>query len=183
MSKAVLISIRPEWCKLIANGKKTIEVRKTRPKLETPFKCYIYCTKGKPLLYCRPSQCIGNGLIIGEFVCDSIFPLSFYASDASFFDTEPSFPVPGTCLTDKEIADYLGNGKTIHGWHISDLMIYDEPKKLDEFMKKPCDFAASCGACVHAVRVDINGFAGVPVDCEFSVQRPPQSYCYVEELE
>lgn len=45
--KAVMISIRPKWCEKIANGEKTIEVRKTRPKLETPFKCYIYCTHGK----------------------------------------------------------------------------------------------------------------------------------------
>ncbi len=45
MSKAVLISIRPNWCGKIASGEKTIEVRKNRPKLETPFKCYIYCTK------------------------------------------------------------------------------------------------------------------------------------------
>ena len=30
----------------IVNGEKTIEVRKTRPKLETPFKCYIYETRG-----------------------------------------------------------------------------------------------------------------------------------------
>lgn len=45
MSKAVLISIRPEWCEKIINGKKTVEVRKTRPKMDTPFKCYIYCTK------------------------------------------------------------------------------------------------------------------------------------------
>ena len=43
--KAVLISVRPKWCELIASGKKTIEVRKTRPKIDTPFKCYIYCTK------------------------------------------------------------------------------------------------------------------------------------------
>lgn len=42
--KSVLISIKPKWCELIANGKKTLEVRKTRPKLEVPFKCYIYCT-------------------------------------------------------------------------------------------------------------------------------------------
>ena len=44
MSKAVLLSIRPKWCEKIARGEKTIEVRKTRPKLETPFKAYIYCT-------------------------------------------------------------------------------------------------------------------------------------------
>ena len=41
MDKAVLISIKPKWCDLIVLGKKTIEVRKTRPKLETPFKAYI----------------------------------------------------------------------------------------------------------------------------------------------
>lgn len=45
--KAILISIQPKWCELIASGKKTGEVRKTRPKIETPFKCYIYCTKAK----------------------------------------------------------------------------------------------------------------------------------------
>ena len=42
--KSVLLSIQPKWCELIASGKKMIEVRKTRPKIETPFKCYIYCT-------------------------------------------------------------------------------------------------------------------------------------------
>lgn len=48
MSKAVMLSIRPEWCEKIASGEKTIEVRKTRPKkLKNPFKCYIYCTQGR----------------------------------------------------------------------------------------------------------------------------------------
>lgn len=45
--KAVLLSIQPKWCELIANRKKTIEVRKTQPKTSTPFKCYIYCTNKK----------------------------------------------------------------------------------------------------------------------------------------
>lgn len=49
---AVLLSVRPKWCELIANGKKTVEVRKTKPKAEPPFKCYIYCTK--------PSKKISN---------------------------------------------------------------------------------------------------------------------------
>lgn len=42
--KSVLISIRPKWCELISSGEKTVELRKTRPKLDVPFKCYIYCT-------------------------------------------------------------------------------------------------------------------------------------------
>ena len=40
-----LIIVGPKWCGKIVSGEKTIEVRKTRPKMETPFKCYIYCTK------------------------------------------------------------------------------------------------------------------------------------------
>lgn len=44
MSKAVMLSIRPKWCEKIVSGEKTIEVRKTRPKLDMPFRGYIYCT-------------------------------------------------------------------------------------------------------------------------------------------
>lgn len=94
MSKAVMISIRPRWCELIAAGEKTMEVRKTRPKLETPFKCYIYCTSGNDKLWiadavrrnwwgnthvahlCNAKNCggmnLGNRKVIGEFVCDRI---------------------------------------------------------------------------------------------------------------
>lgn len=43
--KDVLISIQPKWVEKIASGEKTIEVRKTRPKIDTPFKVYIYATK------------------------------------------------------------------------------------------------------------------------------------------
>ena len=93
IEKSVLISIQPKWCKLIALGKKTVEVRKTKPKLETPFKCYIYETKAPKLKYvwtkkdyegypwfedmdenektfCKFPQ--GSGKVIGEFVCDEI---------------------------------------------------------------------------------------------------------------
>lgn len=86
--KSVMLSIRPKWCEKIASGEKTIEVRKTKPKLETPFKCYIYCTSGRPDLNIPISperlmqdyldtgsmqslNCpLGNGKVIGEFTCD-----------------------------------------------------------------------------------------------------------------
>lgn len=164
MSKAVLIPIWPKWCELIASGKKTVEVRKTRPKLETPFKCYIYETRGFERVGNDSLNCViggsGRGMVVAEFVCDSIYPLSFYASDTSFFDAEPPFPVPGTCLTDKEIVEYLGNGKTGFGWRISNLVIYDEPKKLSEFT---------------GLRKTKFGYA------PYEITRPPQSLCYVEE--
>ena len=68
--KSVLLSIKPEWCELIASGKKTLEVRKTKPKLNTPFKCYIYCTKGK-------SDNQSSGKVIGEFTCDDMTSFGF----------------------------------------------------------------------------------------------------------
>lgn len=71
--KAVLISIRPEWCALIAAGKKTVEVRKSMPKLHTPFKCYIYCTKAqKGWFWFNSPNVRRDGVVIGEFVCDGI---------------------------------------------------------------------------------------------------------------
>ena len=81
MSKAVMLSIRPKWCEKIANGEKTIEVRKTKPKLGTPFKCYIYCTLPKyphedfiATDYPMP-QFYGGGKVIGEFTCDRIYEI------------------------------------------------------------------------------------------------------------
>lgn len=45
--KAILMSIHPKWCEKIFNGEKTIEVRKTCPKLEPPFEVLVYCTMPK----------------------------------------------------------------------------------------------------------------------------------------
>lgn len=90
--KSVLISIQPKWCELIANGKKTVEVRKTRPKIDVPFNCYIYCTKSRDMLWVlkksertytdKPTSIFdakdvggatkANGKVIGEFVCNRI---------------------------------------------------------------------------------------------------------------
>mgnify|MGYP000964529545 CR=1 FL=1 len=87
MSKAVMLSIRPKWAEKIANGEKTIEVRKTRPKLDTPFKCYIYCTLqgcneffrvdlgGDVAKWNRGKWADRKGKIIGEFTCDRIYEL------------------------------------------------------------------------------------------------------------
>lgn len=85
MSKSVMLSIRPKWCEKIASGEKTIEVRKTKPKLDTPFKCYIYCTQAsvkyqticgcKVLnsdeLYRHPEQGIKHGNSIELMLCEN----------------------------------------------------------------------------------------------------------------
>lgn len=180
MSKAILISIRPKWCELIASGEKTIEVRKTRPKIETPFKCYIYCTKPsfeyEDFIPLENGRFIyGGGKAIGEFVCDSVERVD--VPFPAYMDQVDLQQLKAAHLSYREAHTYLGH-RSGYGWHISNLVIYDTPKKLSEFMKKPCDFAASCGACGHAKWLSGYRFDG----CELQVTRPPQSWCYVEEL-
>lgn len=169
--KAVMLSIRPEWCKKIALGLKTIEVHKTKPKIETPFKCYIYCTLsgskeffqktlgGDVAKWNRGKWFEKKGRVIGEFVCDAVFPICVSYSDPNNRIALMEFPF--TCLSDKQIMDYLGNGRTGYGWHISDLVIYDRPKDLSEF------------------HVEDNR----TLDCPqlISMKRPPQSWRYVED--
>ena len=155
MSKAVLISIRPEWVKKILAGEKTIEVRKTRPKLETPFKCYIYCTNSGVAM----GMWGKHGKVVAEFVCDTIFSIQIECNAPAALGA--GIEVPGTCLTDRKIMEYLGNGKRGFAWHISNLKIYDTPKPLSEF---------------KGLRKTKFGYA--PVE----IKRPPQSWRYVEEL-
>ena len=177
MSKAVLISIRPKWCEKIVNGEKTTEVRKTRPKLETPFKCYIYCTLPKyphedfiATNYPMP-QFYGGGKVIGEFTCDRIDRLAPANEPYGIYDIDDDY-VFQTCLENGALWDY-GHGTPLYGWHISDLRIYDMPRDLGEFQRAtdPCD------SCHAEYTWECTGCKKLGGD----IKRPPQSWCYVEE--
>jgi predicted transcriptional regulator len=162
--KAVLISICPEWCERIINGQKTIEVRKTRPKLETTFKCYIYCTKNaKMQFWTGPrysyvddhshnafDRC-GNGKVIGEFLCDQIIEDRTYGHNEEFYRA--------ACVSAYDAAAYAMQSP-MYGWHISDLRVYDHPRDLWEFT---------------GLRETKFGLAPGPIT------RPPQSWRYVAE--
>lgn len=45
--KSILISTQQKLCHKIVDKVKKCEIRKTRPKIETPFKCYISARKTK----------------------------------------------------------------------------------------------------------------------------------------
>ena len=211
------MSIQPQWCELIANGEKTVEVRKTRPKFEAPFKVYIYCTKGKPTLgrclrdnslketpevdfdnYNRNTLFRANGKVIGEFICDEIteYEGEFWDDETQesikkvihsvdwdgypevdyiFFaeNGEENSLCKSACLTWKNLRDYMGTGiNTFYGWHISGLVIYDEPKDLGEFFAA-CNKPAGTD-CTKCTEQHNNS-------CK-QIKRPPQSWCFVEEV-
>ena len=169
MSRAVMLSIRPKWCEKIASGEKTIEVRKTRPKLDTPFRGYIYCTLqgcneffrvdlGRDVAkWNRGKWADRKGKVIGEFTCERIALIAYDGGELSS-TTNAAFS-PATCLTQSEIIAYIGDKGRCYGWHMSDLRIYDTPRELSEF-----------------TGLRNTRFGAAPYD----IKRPPQSWCYVE---
>ena len=181
--KSVLISIKPKWCELIASGKKTIEVRKTRPKLETPFKCYIYCTKDfKPNTKYGYKLWAGRSKVIGEFVCRNMTCIQAdIDSQGGKHLYNTAFIENRMCLTDEELFNYIYDGKRNTGWAwgISNLVIYDKPKELSKFWNaEKCPYASKNGCTYkyHCFR------AGEIKRCGQQIERPPQSWCYVEEI-
>lgn len=221
MKKAILISIQPKWGELIASGHKTIEVRKTVPKLEAPFKCYIYMTATKER--CKFWEYItayqnekgeildGSQKVIGEFVCDRIetyhygnmdYPTPAYDDDESVCTVGDGYYITSgeleeTCLTYEELEKY-GKGKSLYGWHISDLVIYDKPRELGEFWVRSNH--PDCDLCAH-VPVDMspgefvwhNDFCGECHRLSYKsmwathfkkrITRAPQSWMYCQPIE
>jgi len=148
----IIMSIKPHWCQLIANGEKTVEIRKTKPNLNPGFKAYVYATKAAHTLI----HVMGDGdenygeiyhgpkvfltthkgslgsmwgrekKVVGEFTCTGIEPL-IYVNDKDYH-----LPNGECCLTLKELRKY-GQGKQLYGWKIQDFKFYREPKELSDF--------------------------------------------------
>lgn len=192
MSRAVLISIRPEWCEKIIRGEKKIEVRRNFPKLDVPFKVYIYCTRQNLLMKSNVSGnlCVKrgkscketleshseteySGKIIGEFVCRT---MEEFTTDYRANDAQNVAIAKDACMTLAEMTDYeyKGHSACLFGWHISDLKIYNQPKELNEF-KGLCKVESDCCACPY--------YNYSKLDCDGrTIKRAPQSWQYVEEL-
>lgn len=155
--KAVLLSIRPEWCKKILSGEKTVEVRRTCPVHGTPFKAYIYCTlAGSDSLFMdvlnrdvaawnRGGWPEKRGRVIGEFTCKKITGLTHVGEIGSWEPASLYVMAPGSyykpadelleaaCMSRETAEKYL-KGRDGCGWHISDLKIYDKPLPLSNFI-------------------------------------------------
>lgn len=183
--KAVLLSIRPNGCKLIWSGMKTVEVRKTRPTLETPFKAYIYCTGHDGFVMKLPKAGVQkmDGRVIGQFTCEKIDKLVHIGTmmDINILTLDGWYKpadalLQAACLTEAQAKKYLKGGDG-YGWHISDLKIYDKPVKLKDFWAiQPCTHRGDCCTCRRwdAEKLICRGEA-------FGIERPPQSWCYVED--
>lgn len=231
---SIMQSIKPFRCGNIAVGKKTIEVRKTRPKLKPPFKVYIYATRPKHFfsisaalrsatdyLYMLENGTVKcgdgfedydkrvkmlNGKVIGEYICDDIVELEYdefeecYMFKNCYCGYTLDEILSASCLSYDAFCKY-GNRKPIYLWHITNLKIYDEPKELSEFEIIDKKFLKECpyrirvynnpdytnGALLKGSYVCNNSFE--PDFCRGQcggatkpLTRPPQSWCYCEEI-
>ena len=193
MNKEVMISIQSYYVFLIIARLmgwdipqyKKVEVRKDFPKDKYwNKKVHIYCSKSKksfnriPKEY-QPLMRPFLGKVIGEFICDKIT-----MSIVGYKNHEPCYwtLLDNSGLSKAEIMNY-GKWKTLYGWQISELKIYDKPKELSEFKKQnPCYEQGSweelgCweSGCTFQDLGECDGRCS-------RLTRPPQSWCYVEEL-
>ena len=174
----VLASIHPQYCVPIADKRKQVEIRKTKPKITVPFKVYIYETKGRMTLKAKAMTpwrngntltdfyiCEGRGKVIGEFVCDAIYTFEFenggFLVNGDIATTQNVQAM--SCLSDYEFRRYAGE-KTVYGWHISNLVIYDEPKGLSEFYRHDNTYDNAFGYAFEDRKKSI------------PLKRPPQSW-------
>lgn len=188
--KSILRSIKPYWLYMILTKHKTIEVAKNFPKSEGWNGIVeMYCSKDMRSFNRIPekdrvwmSKYVGK--VACRFVCDEIktYPADDFVGAEDLDGTIIAEPKDGvfaywipeekeTCLPYEEIIAY-GNGKTLYGWHISDLKIYDKPKELDEFLRV-CPYDVHCWRCEF--------YSTYNGKCNNFVTLPPQSWCFVEE--
>ena len=206
--KSIMISIQPQWVEKILNGGKIIEIRKTMPKCELPCKVYIYCSKGQELWgdgtgetwkgidenedmtlvhELNPTLTRLNGNVVAEFTLNKVDTLE---RDLNDWLPKNRYDVSNDLLkninSNQEQLWNYGQGKILYAWHIDNLKIYDKPKELDEFYgAKECPYkdwgdVNNIGCWEYCCEMFSRG------ECRFGhlkLERPPQSWCYVEELE
>lgn len=210
MSKAVLISIRPEWVNKIIEREKTVEIRKNRPNLETPFKAYIYCTNGVgkntvniPITRERlwqhyaetgSMEClnchIGNQKVIGEFVCDDILLIDKRGFECNFDYCYSSLGVWGN----DDIAIYIKAVRRScvprdklnqYGENACFLYLWKISKlRIYETPKELTEFHAlkKCKSCSKSGYESTACIYDENCMVPVAITKAPQSWCYVEEL-
>lgn len=195
---AIIMVLTPKECSLLFNGSMSMLVRKSMPKkLSFPFKVYVYQKKhkgGKAIINEVLNNVYGGGKVVGEWVCDE--NERFTVGSLRCDEIEEL-----ACLSYQEMIEYFYkpeelDGKTVKAGtalHIAKPKRYDKPKELSEF-RKP-DFFRDCEKdcrkncdmeyyrCPTRDSHKASTMAGYCRKKGKNLTRPPQSFCYVEEIE
>lgn len=207
--KAVMLSVRPKWCAMYASGDKTLEIRKGRPKLETPFKVYVYCTlppaselfsHGGIREYANELIRLQSGKIVYDygmrllfdpenrpysednFLCQKVIG-EFMCDDASLLTkAHYGYIENAACVSRKQIKEYIG---------LSDKQELDYSNGLYGwhisglvFYDKPKQLSEFYkNDTLSSEEFLCTGYDGSRTYAEYlftkALRRPPQSWCYV----
>ena len=199
------MAIQPEHCFNIFEGYKTKELRKTFPKIETPFRVHVYCTKNGTAHLIPPEW---RGKVIGSFICDGYekYKTEFYIESQSrlkylgkiyedirkvyidedgeeefFLETSNERLNPNDCRLCNDACLNFDDIKNYIGNGDNEFHTWNitEPKLYDK-PKELGEFYKGCNRnanCYYCRKAEFYGGK-----CNGMVTRPPQSYMYVEPL-
>lgn len=175
----ILASLKPYYYYLIGEKKKNIEVRKTALK-DLPQDIVFYMSKDEKSFAKIPKEFQEKyrkhfGKVGIRAVVDNMDVYAYDCCDGVDIDDDT---ILETAIEREDINIYA-KGKTLYGWRIADLKIYDNPKELSEF-RPICKFEGKDLICNLCPNHEYNG--GLFFECRRKVTRPPQSYMRVEEL-
>ena len=162
--KSTLTSINPPHTTNIFNRKKGIEWR-TKPMPTGKHYCYETKKGG------------GTGKVIGEY---TVWRIRRY-KNVSFI---PEGYIDLGCVP-LEFLEAYSKGRPLYAHFIKEPIRYDKPKELSEFYTK-CDEGCEYCDFWKSVRVNADEY---DMECSSSIyghktlKRPPQSWCYVEEVQ
>lgn len=110
--KEILLSIHPKWAKLIYEGKKTIEWRKTFPKLAHRG-CRVYIYETAPVK-----------AVTGYFIFQCAFGM-----DVKEHESYPRAVEDG-CVPLEDLVKYQGKSERIYGWFVRNPQRLEPPITL-----------------------------------------------------
>ena len=109
----ILMSIKPKYAKLIYDGKKTIELRKTFPQNDVAKREETFC------VYLYES---GTGMITGKFYFNPAAVGNINNED----EVSMKKLTEAACVSEDELIEYVGN-KKFYAWHIENAVKYNNP--------------------------------------------------------
>ena len=153
MMKAILLSIKPEWAEKIYNGEKTIEWRKSRPRIDRNnrhMRVYVYETAPVKRItgyFTLHGTCaVDVDGMLRRPVSGRRHGMTFLFVSELLKDMERR----GGCVPAVDLAKYQGGAKEIYCWMVSPFI---KPTRIMPY------------------RLD-----------DFDLRRPPQSWQYVEDI-
>ena len=183
--RKVLASLKPYYYYLVGEGIKKIEVRKDMPKAsDWDNEVLFYMSKDEKSFAKIPKEFQEKyrkhfGKVGMQFICDKVERLEEHIEQGGLYYILSDTFNEQAQLDNWELHDY-GKGKTLYGWHISDLKIYDRPRELSDFYrecKKPCKPNKGKILCITTKSLKMNGCNG-----KIPLTRAPQSWQYIEDL-